>query len=162
MHKTRERSTNFSSDERDLLVSLLQKYKDILENKKNDGATWKNKEMAWKLIEKQFNAQSDGSFRSSKTLRIKYEGLKRTVRKKSALQSELNRTGGGPNRATRLDGTEQQIKSMISLNTTHDDSLESVYDSDVLPHASKITSEPPIQNDGECCYHLTCSVLINL
>ncbi|KAL4721609.1 hypothetical protein ACJJTC_011662 [Scirpophaga incertulas] len=96
-----------------------------------DGVTWKKKDLAWEQIEKQFNAQSGAIFRSSKTLRIKYETLKRTVRKKSAaLRTELYRTGGGPNTATPLDSTEILLKSLISLST---DGLESVYDSDVLP-----------------------------
>ncbi|RVE51976.1 hypothetical protein evm_003442 [Chilo suppressalis] len=134
----RERSANFNSDERDLLVTLVQKYRNIIENKQSDGVTWKKKEFAWKQIEKDFNAQSGAIFRSSKTLRIKYECLKRTVRKKSAaLRTELYRTGGGPNTATPLDSTEIYLKSLISLST---DGLESVYDSDVLP---------PVQNEED-------------
>lgn len=132
MHKVkRERSANFNVEERDILVSLALKYKDILENKQSDASTWKTKEKAWKCIEGEFNARSGGPPRSNKTLRIKYEGLKRTVRKKSAaIRSELYRTGGGCNTAVPLDNTEEKLKGIITLSV---DGLESLYDSDVLP-----------------------------
>ncbi|XP_022818412.1 uncharacterized protein LOC111350919 [Spodoptera litura] len=131
MEKTkRDRSANFSLHERDILVSLIQKYKSILENKQSDASTWKQKEAAWKAIQNDFNARSGGTFRTTKTLKVKYEGLKRTVRKKSAaIRSELYRTGGGRNTAPPLDNVEEQVKSMISLST---DGLHSIYDSDVI------------------------------
>uniref|UniRef100_A0A2A4JYT3 Regulatory protein zeste n=1 Tax=Heliothis virescens TaxID=7102 RepID=A0A2A4JYT3_HELVI len=93
------------------------------------------KEAAWKSIENEFNARSGGTFRSTKTLKVKYEGLKRTVRKKSAaIRSELYRTGGGQNKAPILDNVEEQIKAMISLST---DGLQSIYDSDILPQTKE-------------------------
>ncbi|XP_072946954.1 uncharacterized protein [Epargyreus clarus] len=126
----RDRSANFSLPERDILVSLVQKYQTVLENKKSDASTWKMKEAAWESIQNEFNARSGGTFRSTKTLKVKYEGLKRTVRKKSAaIRSELYRTGGGSNKAPSLDNVEEQIKSMITLST---DGMKSVYDCDVI------------------------------
>lgn len=127
----RDRSANFSLHERDILVSLVQKYHAVLENKQSDASTWKMKETAWESIQNEFNARSGGIFRSTKTLKVKYEGLKRTVRKKSAAcRSELYRTGGGKNTAPPLDNVEEQIKAMITLSA---DGLESIFDSDVLP-----------------------------
>ncbi|XP_072945312.1 uncharacterized protein [Epargyreus clarus] len=126
----RDRSANFSLPERDILVSLVQKYQTVLENKKSDASTWKMKEAAWESIQNEFNARSGGTFRSTKTLKVKYEGLKRTVRKKSAaIRLELYRTGGGSNKAPSLDNVEEQIKSMITLST---DGMKSVYDCDVI------------------------------
>ncbi|KAF9808189.1 hypothetical protein SFRURICE_017341 [Spodoptera frugiperda] len=126
----RGRSANFSLHERDILVSPIQKHKSVLENKQSDASTWKMKEAAWEDIQKEFNALSGGTFRTTKTLKVKYEGLKRLVRKKSAaIRSELYRTGGGRNTAPPLDNVEEQIKSLISLST---DGMQSIYDSDVI------------------------------
>lgn len=135
----RDRSANFSLYERDILVSLVQKYQTVLENKQSDASTWKMKEAAWKNIENDFNARSGGIFRSLKTLKVKYEGLKRTVRKKAAaIRSELYRTGGGKNTAPLLDNVEEQIKTMITLST---DGMESIYDSDKLPQTQENQGE---------------------
>ncbi|KAF9411157.1 hypothetical protein HW555_005747 [Spodoptera exigua] len=137
----RDRSANFSLHEREILVSLVQKYHAVLENKQSDASTWKMKEAAWESIQNEFNARSGGIFRSTKTLKVKYEGLKRTVRKKSAAcRSELYRTGGGKNTAPPLDNVEEQIKAMITLSA---DGLESIFDSDVLPQNQEDTIDVP-------------------
>ncbi|CAG4939094.1 unnamed protein product [Colias eurytheme] len=48
------------------------------------------------------------------------EGLKRTVRKKTATcQLELYRTGGGKKTAPPFDNVEEQIKAMIDDNVKH-------------------------------------------
>ncbi|CAH1642073.1 unnamed protein product [Spodoptera littoralis] len=121
---------NFSLHERDIMVSLIQKHKSTLENKQSDASTWKQKEAAWEAIQNEFNARSGGTFRTTKTLKVKYEGLKRIVRKKSAaIRSELYRTGGGRNTAPPLDNVEEQVKAMITLST---DGRHSIYDSDVI------------------------------
>ncbi|XP_050553315.1 myb/SANT-like DNA-binding domain-containing protein 4 [Spodoptera frugiperda] len=126
----RGRSANFSLHERDILVSPIQKHKSVLENKQSDASTWKMKEAAWEDIQKVFNARSGGTFRTTKTLKVKDEGLKRLVRKKSAvIRSELYRIGGGRNTAPPLDNVEEQIKCLISLST---DGMQSIYDSDVI------------------------------
>lgn len=58
--KKRERCANFTSAEKKLLLQLSNKYKTILENKKTDGVTWRNKEDSWTKIENQFNASALG------------------------------------------------------------------------------------------------------
>lgn len=144
----RDRSANFSLHERDILVSLIQKHKSVLENKQSDASTWKMKEAAWEDIQKEFNALSGGTFRTTKTLKVKYEGLKRLVRKKSAaIRSELYRTGGGRNTAPPLDNVEEQIKSLISLST---DGMQSIYDSDVIIQ----------ENQGKLSYMVIMSLVI--
>ncbi|KAF9410086.1 hypothetical protein HW555_010748 [Spodoptera exigua] len=100
------------------------------------------KEAAWESIQNEFNARSGGIFRSTKTLKVKYEGLKRTVRKKSAAcRSELYRTGGGKNTAPPLDNVEEQIKAMITLSA---DGLENTID---VPKMEEFLRIPPLQMD---------------
>ncbi|XP_073961937.1 uncharacterized protein [Choristoneura fumiferana] len=113
----RERNLNFSREETDMLVSLVEKNKHIIENKKSDAVTWKEKEEKWKAIESAFNSSGIGVFRSAKHLRTKYEALKRSTRKKaSSIRAELYKTGGGVNEAPPLTAVEQKLKQMIILS----------------------------------------------
>lgn len=128
MSQKRDRSSNFTREEIDLLTKLVGMNKNIIENKKSDAVTWKEKELCWKAIEASFNSTSGVAFRSAKTLKLKYEGIKRTTRKKSAvIRAETYRTGGGPSTAPDLTDTEQKIKDMILLSV---DGMDSTYDSD--------------------------------
>lgn len=113
----RERSINFTREEVDLLVTLVEKHKHLLENKKSDAVTWRQKEECWRGIEASFNATSGSTHRTFKNLRTKYEGLKRDTRKKSAqIRAETYRTGGGTSTAPVLTPSESKIKSMILLS----------------------------------------------
>ncbi|XP_022118980.2 uncharacterized protein LOC110995892 [Pieris rapae] len=130
----RERSVNFSREEVDLLTSLVADHKNILENKKSDSATWQEKEQCWKTLELLFNRTSGVNFRSAKTLKSKYEGLKRATRKKSALiVAESYCTGGGPSAATPLTPIEKKVKDMIFLSV---EGIESQFDSDRIDRES--------------------------
>jgi len=62
---------NFSRDEEQLLVALVEKYKSIIENKKVMQQLGKNKEKAWQMIEKEFNSNSGQNPRNSKQLKKK-------------------------------------------------------------------------------------------
>lgn len=131
MEKKRERGNNFSREEEDLLVQLAEESKSIIENKKSDSITWKEKNAEWVRIEERFNARSGGILRSAKTLKIKYDGLKRQTRKKSsAIRGELYKTGGGTGNAPPLDRVEEKIKDMIFLSV---EGMDAVFDSDILP-----------------------------
>lgn len=130
MSTKRERSVNFSREEVDLLTSLVAQHKNILENKKSDSVTWQEKEQCWKTLEALFNSTSGLNFRSARTLKAKYEGLKRATRKKSALiHAETYRTGGGPSAVPPLNPIEEKVKNMILLSVK---GIESQFDSDCI------------------------------
>ncbi|CAG9137417.1 unnamed protein product, partial [Plutella xylostella] len=80
------------------------------ENKKTDAATNKDKETAWKKIEFSFNSSGiTTSVRSWKTLKLKYEGIKKTMKKKSSLQRQkMYKTGGGPSNAPPFIDVEEK------------------------------------------------------
>lgn len=52
---TKKRSANFSKGEIDILVNIIFKYKDIIENEKTDATTWKSKNETWEKITLEFN-----------------------------------------------------------------------------------------------------------
>lgn len=60
MENKQRRSANFSFAERSNLIKVVLKYKDIVENKKTDALTWRQKEDVWNTIENEFNANSNG------------------------------------------------------------------------------------------------------
>jgi hypothetical protein len=68
-------------------VIIVNKYAQIIENKRTDAVPWQEKKNAWENIGKKFNSQSYNNNRTTKMLQIKYEGLKRTLRKKKAKNS---------------------------------------------------------------------------
>lgn len=79
-------------------------------------------------MEALFKSESGVSFRSAKTLKAKFEGIKRETRKKSAtIRAETYRTGGGTSTAPPLTPTEEKVKEMILLSV---DGIESQFDSD--------------------------------
>ena len=129
LKKKRERSANFSSKEINTLVSIVEQYKNVIECKKTDATSWKDKDTAWENIADIFNSITE-SFRSKKTLRSKYDDLKKSVRKKvSHNKMEQFKTGGGKADIHTLTSVEERIISM--LPTSIDGGL-SVWDSDKL------------------------------
>lgn len=72
----------------------MSKHKDILENKRSDSVTSKDKEYYWKTIEKKFNAISSTDFRSSEVLKSCWDNLKKKTRKFFAEEKiKLYKTG---------------------------------------------------------------------
>ncbi|XP_028156694.1 uncharacterized protein LOC135084378 [Ostrinia nubilalis] len=128
--KKRERAANFNNAEVQLLVSLVDKHKQVIENKKTDAVTNKDKDAVWKKIETSFNSCGiSTSIRTWKTLKLKYEGIKKVTKKKSSLQrQEMYRTGGGPSNAPDFNDVEEKVLS-ICTNIT---GLEARHDSDTI------------------------------
>lgn len=129
-NKKRERSANFDSAEIQLLINLVAKFKNIVENKKTDAVTNKDKEAAWRQIEENFNSCGvSTNARSWKTLKLKYEGIKKNTKKKSSLQrQEMYKTGGGPSKAPEFSEIDEKVLSICSNIT----GLEPRHDSDTI------------------------------
>lgn len=58
--KKRPRTTNFTDADRALLLKITNDLKATIECKKTDACTWRDKESAWKKVEEQFNASTNG------------------------------------------------------------------------------------------------------
>lgn len=80
----RKRNINFSKAEEELLVELVVKRREIIENKKTDAVMWKEKEASWKELTTEFNCIGLLVPRTSEQLQLKYKNLKKVVRKKNA------------------------------------------------------------------------------
>lgn len=96
-----QRASNFNTKEEAILLSIIAKYKSIIENKKTDTNNNKQKLEHWKKIEVEFNNQSGEVFRDWLTLRKKYENIKKRTKKKIAdTKCHVMSTGGGPPKKT--------------------------------------------------------------
>jgi len=47
METKRKRNVNFCKTEEELLVELVKKYEQVIENKKTDAVMWKEREFCW-------------------------------------------------------------------------------------------------------------------
>lgn len=72
----KKRGKNFTAEEEQVLMELLEERKNILENKKSDAAIWKQKEQAWEEMADTFYART-GIYREWKALRDKFINMKR-------------------------------------------------------------------------------------
>lgn len=80
--KKREKDSNFSDKEIILLIKTIQEYKNIIQRKKTDAATWRDKDTAkWENVTEAFNSSSGEVFRSKKTLKAKYEDMRKILRR---------------------------------------------------------------------------------
>lgn len=126
--KRNARCPNFTQEEEQLLIGLVNKYKGVIECKKSNTVSWKEKELTWKKIEKEFNSNCKNGFRSMKNLKEKYNNLKKRTKQKWAEEKKLVlQTGGGsykPPLDTEMDNT---IKDILGEQLT---GLSNDYDSD--------------------------------
>lgn len=84
----RNRVANFSNEEVGLLVSLVDKKKNLVECKKTDSVSSKAKDVEWENISKLFNSELSTT-RSATQLRNKWDSLKK-VTKKELAEEKLN------------------------------------------------------------------------
>ncbi|KYN10944.1 UPF0439 protein C9orf30 [Trachymyrmex cornetzi] len=80
---------NFSKDEEQLLVALVEKYKSIIENRKSNATTWKDKEKAWQVTEKEFNSNSGQNARNCKQLKEKYLNMKKRTKQRFSNEKKI-------------------------------------------------------------------------
>nr|CAH7735093.1 unnamed protein product [Callosobruchus chinensis] len=123
MEKDKKRGPNYTAKEKSLLLNLVYNFKGVLENKKTDSTTWRQKDEAWDKITNYFNSQTTEYARTKESLRKFYDNLKKNLRKDVAEDKrEIFKTGGGsqemeidPTRNLLLDIVNQ--KSLFGLDT---------------------------------------------
>ncbi|XP_067014271.2 myb/SANT-like DNA-binding domain-containing protein 3 isoform X3 [Anabrus simplex] len=113
----RKRSSNFSDFETNIVAELMVRHKDVIENKKTDGVTVKQKDKTWKKVAEEFNSISGVSYRSARNLKTCYENLKRKTRKICADNKVMNATGSGNFKPT-LSKTTEKVMALIQQTTT--------------------------------------------
>ncbi|CAH1976703.1 unnamed protein product [Acanthoscelides obtectus] len=131
----------FSERDKLLLISLVNSYKHILENKKTDATNVEKKNGAWKEITDLYNA-NDVCPRTDKQLRKLWENLKQRTRKSdSEMRKSLIQTGGGPPVKSEDNPINERVRSVVP---TISYVIENEWDSNsVIPSEnSQLQSEP--------------------
>lgn len=127
---SRKRAPNYTVPERERLLNIVERYKSIIENKKTDGVSVKDKKDCWQKVSEEFNAASPSYFyRSIDSLKKFYEKQKEELRKRYALEKkELYKTGGGP----EIKNVLQDDLLMAIVNEKSVKGLDNPFDSDSL------------------------------
>jgi len=129
--KKKERASNFTTSEVTALVEIVLKYKAVIECKKTDAATWREKDEAWDSVTAEFNSKCGEIFRSKKSIKHKYDDMKKNLRKKLGRnKAEQFKTGGGPQKIESLTHNEEMLLSCLPASI---EGLPSIFDSDALP-----------------------------
>jgi hypothetical protein len=80
--KKRLRCTNFSSQEKNILIHIIEKHQDIIESKKTDKVSVLEREKVWEGVAQEFNEIVLAEpVRTPRQLKMCYENLKRRIRK---------------------------------------------------------------------------------
>ncbi|XP_061376733.1 uncharacterized protein LOC116770675 isoform X2 [Danaus plexippus] len=122
----KSRGPNFSSKEKEILIHLIDKYKEIIGNKKTDAVTIAAKNQGWEKLTEEFNLLSSFCSRKVDQLKTCWDNLKRTTRKVKALVKRESLLTGRP--AINPPGPLQaRIESLLGPSL---DGLDNVLDSD--------------------------------
>lgn len=84
--------------EKEALLELTVKYRHLVENKKTDATSTKEKTRGWLSIEGEFNALPNTTRRPWPVLKKSWENIKHSARKanRSAMRYSMGTGGGGP------------------------------------------------------------------
>ncbi|PSN54158.1 hypothetical protein C0J52_06850 [Blattella germanica] len=149
--KKRARGTNFSNAEKEIFVNLLPKYFNIIDNKKTDGVSIRQKEACWEQLTTDFNTHALVTKRTSKQLKVFYDGYKRQCKTNFANEKiELFKSGGGAPKFIQMDETSAKLLSIIKeqiqpgINCKDSDAS---FHLDYFPNATESTTpvEPVIE-----------------
>lgn len=121
------RRKNFSKEEKENIVSLILKYKNIIENKKTDSITIGEKEKCWKAITEEYNSSSSYQ-RATVQLKAFYKNSKSDLKKKiAANRASIFRTGGGVQESV-LDENDPLLSVVSSQTLTVENPFDSSHE----------------------------------
>ncbi|XP_077256004.1 uncharacterized protein LOC143893960 [Temnothorax americanus] len=126
----KKRLPNFSNLEKIKLIEIIERERSIIENKKTDNVSLKDKENCWINIAKEFNSNSISGHRDVGCLKNCWDNLKKKTRKHFAdIRSELFKTGGGKMNIID-DPIAERVKGIIQPSV---EGLPNKFDSDYMP-----------------------------
>jgi hypothetical protein len=132
--KCRIRGSNFSELEKQILADILneEEFHRVLENKKQNGSSNREKEIMWLKVVKIFNSNQNVNIRTAAQLKQCYINLKRQV--KGAIANdrlEKFKTGSGPFKPPMINETGLKVYEAIR-DQVH--SLKNKFDTDAHFH----------------------------
>nr|XP_050042645.1 myb/SANT-like DNA-binding domain-containing protein 3 [Dermacentor andersoni] len=127
-----KRKTNFSEEERAVLLELVSRHRSVVENKKTDAVSVSRKRESWKKIEDEFNCRHSVTPRTWGQLKKCWENLKDKWRRCNAQDMrERFSTGGGTPSPSQATDELQQVGAIASHMAVR---LSNLFDSDRSGH----------------------------
>ncbi|KAF9417151.1 hypothetical protein HW555_005662 [Spodoptera exigua] len=124
----RKRGPNWHLAEKILLVDLVTEHFSIIENKRTDAITMRQKNAEWAKIAESYNCETTFTHRAADNLKAQWESLKKSTRKEAAaVRQSLITTGGGLPKPKNNDPLYDKIMGLISTTVT---GLQNPFDSD--------------------------------
>lgn len=127
-----KRTANFTSEEEEILLNLVNKYKGILECRKTDNTTNHNKAIAWQNVADEYN-EAVRIQRDVKHLKNKYENVKKRLKQKYAKETNL-----APCKVLRVSEMEDTLEQILGSQVS---GLSSEFDYDVEKEVDVLTDE---------------------
>lgn len=119
MTSIKKRATNFSFKEEKTLLALVKKYASTIECKKTDVNSNKLKAASYEKLAIEFNSVCGECYRSPKTLRSKYENIKKCGKKVfSDERAYLRGTGGGPAKTSSSTDIQSELQEILGNQMT--------------------------------------------
>ncbi|XP_026743409.1 uncharacterized protein LOC113506757 isoform X2 [Trichoplusia ni] len=133
----RKRSANWMASEKTQLVDLVTEHFHVIENKRTDGVSMKQKLAEWTTISNKYNSQTTLSHRTAENLKSQWESLKKATKKEASFKRmHLIKTGGGPSRPKIDDPLQERILGLITPSAV---GLHNPYDKDNVNVTENIT-----------------------
>lgn len=104
----RIRGKNFTDNERDVVLETIEKYKNIVENKKTDTESIRIKNAAWNEITDEFNSLLPTN-RTPSQLKVFYENHKVKLKRELAEQGIKNDPDDIANKMMKFTETEEKL-----------------------------------------------------
>lgn len=121
------RSLNFTVLEKEVLLDLATKYKDVLENNKTDGASVQEKKNTWVKLTNEFNSHANVNKRGVENLKTGLDNIKKNSKKNiSGDKVRTFKTGGGSS-PSRISTIDEKVIALIGPRIIP---LQNKYDSD--------------------------------
>ncbi|CAG9763548.1 unnamed protein product [Ceutorhynchus assimilis] len=137
----KKRGVNWSKAEINLFMNCLLPHINVIENKQTDGVSLREKQTKWKKVHENFIAQNTDQARDLTSLKLKYDNIKRNLKKKiQNNKKQLTKTGGGPPQEEPLLWYEEALYQVLQVSI---DGLPSEGDSDALTTPLKKNDPKP-------------------
>ncbi|XP_045602337.1 myb/SANT-like DNA-binding domain-containing protein 3 [Procambarus clarkii] len=105
--------------EKTVLTALIEQHKDVVESKKRDGASNREKEQVWEVIAAQFSAHPSTQPRSSRELRRCWENMK--ARAKKALENDRGTRNGSEDNRSLPSSVTPEVEAVLNVLNPYDD-----------------------------------------
>ncbi len=128
----------FSELEKSLITELVAKHKNVLESKRNDYKSIKQKTMVWETLAEEFNSQAGVKRRESKQIKKCWKNIKSQAKKSIAKEKREAKLTGGGTASTERDESAAAVVSIIPAQMT---SLHNPFDDDNYEPGKRIGTE---------------------